>query len=69
MNTTVSPEVGLVVMQGIHAHTCYLNGDVEAELTALEELERLADELTLDQLFEALRYISQSIASKNSSTH
>lgn len=53
-----------VVMQGVHAHTCYINGDTDGELTALERLEELADELTLDELFEALRHVMQAIASK-----
>jgi hypothetical protein len=61
---TLTPEQEEVVTQVIYAEKLRVEGDHIAESDALDQLELLCDNLTLDELLVALRHVMVALQQK-----
>lgn len=68
MENKLTTEMKEVVIQVANAERLRIAGDVGGENEALDLLEQLCDELSLDDLFIALRHVA-SVMSQKASTH
>jgi hypothetical protein len=60
----LTPEMEEVVTQVIYAEKLRVEGDHVAESEALDQLELLCDNLTLDELLVALRHVTVALQQK-----
>jgi len=60
----LTPEMEEVVTQVIYAEKLRVEGNTVAESEALDQLDVLCDNLTLDELFVALRHVLVALQQK-----
>ena len=60
----LTPEMEEVVTQVIYAEKLRVEGNTVAESEALDQLDVLCDNLTLDELFVALRHVLVALKQK-----
>lgn len=60
----LTPEMEEVVTQVIYAEKLRVEGNTVAESEALDQLDELCDNLTLDELFVALRHVLVALQQK-----